>query len=135
MSTITKDLLKALRIDADAALAAVGAKHGVSLRLGNGTFTALNATFKLEVATLGEGGEVIDKSVAYLRQNLTLLGLKEEHLNQVFTLGKQSFTLRGYKNTATLKPFVIRDLDTGKDYVATVGQITRALGLPDGSVR
>lgn len=56
MTTISRDLLRALRADIDAALASVGAKHGVPLSTGNASFTTDSATIKLMVATTPEGG-------------------------------------------------------------------------------
>ena len=126
---ITKDLLRALRVDVDAALAPIGKKHGVVLKLGRGTFSALNATFKLEVDSIGDGGEVVTKELANLREMHRILGLEEAHLSQVFAMGGKNFTLAGYKNTGGAKPFLIRDVSDDKLYVSTREALFRALKI------
>lgn len=126
---ITPEFLRLLRIDANAALAAVGKKHGVMLQLGRGTYSALNATFKLEVQPIGEGGEVITKELANLRQMHRILGLEEAHLTQVFALSGKNFTLAGYKNTGGAKPFLVRCVSDDKIYVVTREALFMALKI------
>lgn len=123
---ISTEKLRALRTDIDAALAAVGQKHGLNLVTGNAVTYGLTAKFNLAVNSI-VGGEVVDKTVAYLRQHIPMLGLKPEHLNQVFVLGGDQFTLHGYKNTGGSKPFVITRVSDGKTFVASIDSVQRAL--------
>lgn len=55
MTTIDRALLKTLREDITAALAAVGQKHGVVLEATSASFTAADATFKLLVVPATTG--------------------------------------------------------------------------------
>lgn len=47
---LTRELLGAMRRDVDAALLEVAKKHGILLRLGNGTFDDTSAKFQLQVS-------------------------------------------------------------------------------------
>jgi hypothetical protein len=51
MTNIDRALLKALRADIDAALMAVGQKHGVAIEATTASFTTNSATFKLLVVS------------------------------------------------------------------------------------
>lgn len=65
MTTITRDILKAIRGDIDAALAAVGEKHGVILKAGNASFSEANFTFKLEGTIKGGVSKIEFDYIAY----------------------------------------------------------------------
>lgn len=130
---ITKDLLRALRIDLDAALVSVGQKHGITIKAGNARFSAETATFKLDIATL-QNGQAIDIELLALKQVLGQYGLTEVHVNQVFKLGTHSFTLAGYRPRARAKPFLIKRLDNDKSYIIDESALKRALGVAPKSV-
>lgn len=130
-ATISKDFLRLLRVDIDAALAAVGAKHGLKMNAGTCRFTETTATFKLEVATIGENGEVASKEHDALISLRIALGLTEANMNQVFKIGTASFTLHGYDSKKRSKPFLIKRLDNGKNYVIDSATLAKALGNPE----
>jgi hypothetical protein len=127
---ISKDLLRVLRADIDAALKAVGEKHGVELVTGNASFTPFNATFKLEVRAKNADGEAVRKEEADLKARLGMLGMKDEHLTQVFTLGRDSYTLAGYRSKAPAKPFLIKRVSDEKVFIVSEAVVRSALGLP-----
>jgi hypothetical protein len=129
-STISKDLLAALRPDINAALKAVGLKHGVELEACNASFTLMNATYKLEVRVISPEGVAVTKEQAYLKQSYRFLGLTEAHLTQVFTLGRDSYVLHGYRARALGKAFLIKRLSDDKVFITTDRDIKRALGIP-----
>lgn len=126
---ITKDMLRDLRTDIDAALAAVGTKHGVALKTGSGSFTDTNATFKLDVSVI-EGGVVVSKESAFLRKHFQMLGLKEEHLSQVFAYGGKNYTLDGFRNTGGGKPYLV-ERDDGKKFMMPEEAVKKALGIKE----
>lgn len=137
---ITPELLKTLRVEINAALTEVAKKHGISLAVGNSVYDpqGLTATMKLEVGVIDEGGLVVTKEVANLRNMYRQLGLKEEHLSQVFKVGTRNYSLHGYKNTGKgirrgcgSKPYLVTCLDDNKIYVMTGAVVKRALGIVD----
>jgi hypothetical protein len=102
---ITRELMKTLRTDVDAALLAISKKHGVLLSLGNGRFTASDATFKLNVTDAGASAianVIVDglsskdaKAVADYQKQCHLYGLKPEWLNRQFMSGGKALTVVG----------------------------------------
>ena len=61
MVTIDKLSCQTLRDEINAALAAVAARHNISISAGSCTYTANNATFKLAVAVRNASGVVESK--------------------------------------------------------------------------
>lgn len=106
MTTITKfdkPTLRALRTDIDAALAAVGAKHGISLKAGNARFTGDTATFKLECVLLNSDG------VAETREMLDLKAFYPQLVNKSVSIGpRTSGVIVGYKPRAHKYPFLVK---------------------------
>lgn len=60
-TAITRDPLKALRIEIDQALQHIGTKYGVTLESGNATFTDQRATIKLEATVVGGMSEEAER--------------------------------------------------------------------------
>ncbi len=106
MSKITefnKPTLKALRADIDAALTAVGAKHGISLTAGNARFTGDNATFKLECALLNSDG------VAESKEMVALKALYPQLVNKRVSIGPRTHgTIVGFNHNAQKYPFLLK---------------------------
>jgi hypothetical protein len=117
MDTISKESLKQLRDDIDAALKAVGDKHGVALRAGNASYTATNATFKLEVSTS-------------FNRFCTLYGFKPENLGATFQNRGVTFTLIGLDRKSRKYPVLARNAKDGKTYKFDTRRVLTALGLP-----
>jgi hypothetical protein len=105
---IDRALLKALRIDINAALAAVGEKHGVVLSAGNASFERDGSTgnYKLEVATITDSGVVMTKEASDFKFNALKFHMKSTDLGEEFVATDgQKFVLMGAKprsKTATL---------------------------------
>ncbi len=123
MSKITefdKPTLRDLRADIDAALIAVGAKHGIRLSTGNARFTADSATFKLECSLFNSDG------VAESKEMVALKALYPQLVNKRITFGRgtNGFII-GYNPRAHQYPFLVKT-------VKGVYKITSAqAGLPE----
>lgn len=95
--TITREMLRAIRIESEQALAAIGKKHGVIMTMGRATFTPTSAKFALELALSTEAAQTaIDTGIspkdAKAAQDYTNLaasyGMKPEWLGKSFTFGR-----------------------------------------------
>lgn len=109
-TAITKDFLKTLRADIDAALQAVGEKHGVLLRAGNCSFTENSATFKLE-ATLGVSNPAdaaAVKAAASWKVNAVYFDMNPLWLGKSFKLGADSYEILGLQPKSRTKPVLTR---------------------------
>ena len=93
-----------------------GKDLGVELRLGNCTYYNNNATFKLEVAEIGEDGEVHTKEAEDFRARAFMYGLQPEDLGKDFRdfTGKK-FTITGLKPRSKKYPILAKDED-GETY-------------------
>lgn len=111
--TITKELLKTLRVDMDAALAAVAEKHGVSLKVGNCTFSADTFTFKVE--GIAEGG--VTKEAAYYEM-MAKFDKELPPLNAVVKVCGQLFNVVGMRSRGK-NTMVIKRVTDGKIFVAS----------------
>jgi hypothetical protein len=129
MSTVTKELLQNLRVDLDKAIADVGGKHNVALRVGNASYTpsAGTATFKLEVTTLADGGKQRDIPAELFLQYADIIGLKKEYLHKEITLQGRKFKVSGYKPKARKNSICIFDSTTNKTFVTSVDTVKRQL--------
>ena len=97
---IDRALLKTLRIDINAALQAVGEKHGVVLSAGNASFERDGSTgsYKLEVATITSSGVVMTKEASDFKFNAFKFHMKPEDLGEEFVASDgQKFILMGAK--------------------------------------
>lgn len=82
---IDKPLMIALRTEIDKAIAEIGNKHGVQLKLGSGRYSNENAEFKLGVAVVQDGGLVMCKEATLFQPYATMWGMKPEDLGKTFT--------------------------------------------------
>lgn len=114
---IDKTLLKTLRIDIDQALIAIGEKHGVALKTGNASFTDENATFKLDVATIGESGIAVTKEAADFKLHSLGFNMKPEDLGTEFTSPYgEKFVLMGCKPRSKKATLVAKKVENGVMY-------------------
>lgn len=127
MTTITKPLLTTLRTEIDAALAELAAKHGVQIECGNASFTSTNATFKLAINTIGDGGEVVTKEAKDFGRYAGLVNnLKAEWLGESFTVRGETFKIIGYKPRSKKYP-VLAENAKGV-YKFSTETVVRAMG-------
>lgn len=87
--------LNLIRKDADAALAAVAAKYGISMKLGSLRFTESSFTAKLEAAIGGQTPEEVRFS-----EYAPLIGLDVKMLGKSVHFSGEVFVVRGLKNGA-----------------------------------
>jgi hypothetical protein len=106
---ITRPLLKALTADLNQALVAIAEKHGVQLKVGNGTFRADNATLKIEIAAIDDNGTAKTKEASDFERCANSYGLKPEDLGTEFTFQGKTLTLVGAKPRSTKYPLLATD--------------------------
>jgi hypothetical protein len=113
----SKDNLRGLRPQIDAALSAIGAQYGITLKLGNARFSEFEATFKLECRI---PGKVKDYS-----QELSFLGLPP--LGTGFKAQGREFIVSEHKPNAPKYNVVAIEAGTRKAYKFTAESINRIL--------
>lgn len=119
MMKFDKHNLTSLRADLNAAFAAVAAKHGVKINLGNCRFSPSQADFKVKVCTVTADGTVIDAESEALNSAYVaeyVVGTQMKNLDRHFTTQGMTFVLTGYKARRRAYPFRAREVNTGKTY-------------------
>lgn len=85
-----------LRDEINTVLATLGARLGISLKVGRGTFTRDNVKFELIAATITPSGEVQTPERTQYISSAIIHGLKLEWLDQTFTShGGVKYTITG----------------------------------------
>jgi len=121
IAEFNKDNLDILRRDINAALAAVGAKHGIGMKIGNIRFNRDSFTTKLDAAVLIPGATAADsqfaKYAADYKRYAPLYGYPIALLNngQVTYNGK-NYTILGYNSRGKRYPIIARGVGDGKVY-------------------
>lgn len=120
----------------DAALKAVAADLGISIKVGRGTYSREGDTFtlKLEMGTVCADGNVATKeSRDYLEAvnfEFTVAakaGLKPEHLNADFTTHQGSYTLTGLAPRSKKYPILAKCKRTGKTFKFPIAAVAAAM--------
>lgn len=137
---INKDTLNIIRNQIDPLLAELNkVNKQFNLKLGNCTYNADTATFKMEVRSVEAGGEIVTKELADLRFSVrnNFDGLKEEHLTKEFKTSKGTARLCGYRSRCA-KSYVFQVIDgvnNGKKFVTDLKGIQFYLKIEAPSIQ
>lgn len=129
-TVINKTVLKNLRADIDAALIAVGKKHGVQLSAGNARYAldGTNATFKLNIATVLTGGVVINKGEVEFRKLATVMyGIPQTALGATIKLGARNMIITGLDSRKPKYPVQAKDARSGRAFKLSPSMVKMAL--------
>ena len=113
---ISKDLLKALRVDIDAALAEVGKKHGVSLTQGNTRYSVSTFTTKIEGIVLNSSstGTTSTEQAKYTSE-APICGIDPASYGKSFIDRGTKFKIVGINRKAKKYPIIAQN-DNGTRY-------------------
>lgn len=111
-----KSKCRELRAAMNAALAEVGEHFGVDITLGNASFNADNATFKLFIAELDKTGEAKTIEATHFRRNAAALGFSPDDLGREFSAVRSRFVLIGMNPRARTYPMLAREVTTGRQF-------------------
>jgi len=124
MNTITKDNLIMIQDAVKPALEQISNDLGVSITIGRGSYdNKANGHFKVNIATLGEGGEVETKEWSDYKSCCHWHECKPEWLGENFCTGNGEFQLIGMKTRGRKFPFIAKSLSDGKTYKFTAESI------------
>ena len=110
---IDRLLLQILRPEIDAALAALGEKHGLTIRAAGGSYGGTFGTFKLEIIPAAADGEIVGKEAEAFKVNADQFCMKPEDLGREFTAGGEKYRIVGAKPRASKMPILIKRLSDG----------------------
>jgi len=115
--------LKQLRVDIDAAFSAIRQKHGVTLSIGNISYSPEKATSRITMIATGDPNVASDpraaelaKVAAEFKLYASSFGLKPEQLGATFQYGRDTYKLVGLKPRRPKMPILATRLADGRTY-------------------
>ena len=102
---------------------------GITLEFGNGSFNSDSVTFKCRVAIEGAMSEN-DRSLEFIRPYKSYLDF-----NKIAEFDGYKFTIIGYRTKARTKPWLCKDLYSGKVYVLTNQEVDKHFRKDDSDAR
>jgi hypothetical protein len=115
--------LKQLRADIDAAFVAIRQKHGVTLSIGNISYSPDKATSRLTMVAIGDSNVATDPRAAALakaqvefKRCASSFGLKPEQYGMIFKYGRETYKLVGLKPRAPKMPILATNVADGRTY-------------------
>ena len=119
--------LPVLRMAMAASLAAIESQYGIKITVGNARFLADNATFKIEMATIGTAGVANTRERDAFKREAVLYGLKPDDLDKEITYGGQRYIIKGLNTRRSKYPIVATRVRDGKTILLTVDGVKSAL--------
>jgi len=119
----SRQSLRALRVDLDAAMAKVAAKHGISLTAGNISFTSETATIKVAAGVISASGVVVTKEAKAFNQYKRLAGLGNFNVGDSVNIQGKQYTITGYKPRS--KSSVCIENAKGQGYKVSADMVIR----------
>ena len=120
IKTFDKTNLKAVRAEIDNALALVGTKLGIALKIGNISYSDEAFHTKLEafVVTKDASGKspAEVKMIQELKKYGFMFGVNESHFGKTFISNGETFKFAGVKPSRPKYPVVGTSVRTGKSY-------------------
>jgi hypothetical protein len=116
LAKIEVTLLKALRIDIDAALLSVGQKHGVTIKGAGASYDrdGNNGNMKLEILSVTSSGAVVDMRALNFLKYCHMFGLDPSDFNAKFIVRGEEIEIIGIEPKRTTYPIVGKNTRTGK---------------------
>jgi len=121
--------LPVLRMAMAASLAAIESQYGIKITVGNARFLADNATFKIEMATIGTAGVANTRERDAFKREAVLYGLKPTDLDKEigYGFGNDRYIIKGLNTRRSKYPIVATRVRDGKTILLTVSGVKSAL--------
>lgn len=127
---LTKQKIQKLRVEMNAALAAVAKKHKISITCGSARFSTENATMKLDIAVIDhDTGEVITRERTLFMQSCTRYCLKPSDFGKTIDYDGREFTISGLAPRSRKYPILVKSA-AGETYKISSTTALRLLGRP-----
>ena len=130
MTTITRDMCRAIDADLKAALAIIAAKHGLGVKVNGGRFDNNTFSPRVEFAVAGDVG-VCKKDEDNFKHFAHLYGLEEGDLGKTFPATGGPYRIDGLFPGRSKNTVKLTRLSDGKTMKATVDFVKAGLGRVD----
>lgn len=122
-------VLRKLQPEIEAALAALGRRHGITIRAGTARFRESTAELKLELAVIGGDGRSVRREAEEFAKYHAMYGLEAGDLGQVVILDREEHRLVGLAPNRPKYPIVMERLRDGKVVLCTEDVIEKITAL------
>ncbi|GEO42844.1 hypothetical protein SAE02_69920 [Skermanella aerolata] len=122
-------VLRKLQPEIEAALAALGRRHGITIRAGTARFRESTAELKLELAVIGGDGKSARREVEEFAKYHAMYGLEAGDLGRVVILDHEEHCLVGLAPNRPKYPIVMERLRDGKVVLCTEDVIEKITAL------
>ena len=127
MKRIGSGELKLLATEIEEAVQSVAKKHGIQIKRGRGVYGGANATLKLEIATMGTGGQVQTREAEDFKLYAKLYGMEADDLGKEFTdFDGEVYKITGFKPRSRKYPVLVERCD-GKGFKMPVARVKAGL--------
>ncbi len=123
---IDRALLHNLRAEIDNALADLAESYGLVIKAGGASFTSTNATFKIEIATKSQDGEVQTKERTAWLSLASLYGADPDKLGKVVSYFGNEYKILGLLPKSRRFPVLAEKLGTGKNFKLPIECVKKA---------
>jgi hypothetical protein len=124
---ITRDILKDFREDFAAHVEQLENEYGFKLTIGNISFDGKTAVAKLNIATVGDNGEVFTKEAQDFTHYAGQFGINKDLLNSSFDHRGDTFKIVGLKPRSKRAP-ILCEREDGKMFKFPVFAVQHATG-------
>lgn len=109
------------------ALKPVADRFGVQIKTKGGTYTPGNYLLRLEIATIGDDGQVHTQAVEDFRKYAPAFGLEPDDLGREFRTGRGRYRITGLSSYRPKFPINGVDVVTGKPFKFTLEMVKKGL--------
>lgn len=103
-----------LREQLQAHLMKFGDEHGLSVNIGNGSMTSSTVSFKVEIAEIGESGEVLSRERQDFVRYASTYGLAADNLDKTFSRDGMTYKVIGLLPSSHKYPILCEIIQTQK---------------------
>ena len=128
--TIDKRIAKQIRTDLEEFISLMSQKTGLTVDLGNATFTDNDITFKLNLRLVNAPSKELELLIADNKARSKYDFLTEFDLEKITKVGSKFYQLTGYRPRATKKPYQITD-QNNNHYIISEEKAEELFGIKD----
>ena len=120
--------VRAIRDRLQQALQPLGKELGMVIDVAGGSFTEANIVFKVEVATVGENGQVHNREAEDFKRMASLIGMKPEDLGREVAIIGRRYKIKGWLTKSKRYPILAESIPGGRDFKLPLHEVKLALG-------
>ena len=135
ISNIDSAALTVIRKALEPALQEIGEVYGLTVTTGRGSYGGETGTKTIELATLGENGEVESAQAKDFKKYASMVGLEPTDLGRRFVSNGEEFEVSGLKTRNRKYPVIATKVSNGKSFKFSEGGLRGLLDLYSGKVQ